>query len=478
MLNISSTIRIIFTILGSLFGGLTGLISPVHPDINDLFCVNKKKLFKKQKKKKSTREPIRGWIITIIFLVFSIFFSTVAAFAPGSPQPMTGQIRVLILPFKVIGQSQSNVTGDEISKDISGEIVNYLKNSLSKSDEINNATVWGSEEVAKANYKLRESILDQPEAINDFAQRIGADLVIYGTITSQENSSGFLISPYFIVSQRAFYQADEILGQYLIGKPFLLPSYSDQSDRNFLLEKLSPRIEGLSKIIIGLAHYSYQDYQNAQNVFQEAENISGWGDDEGKEVLYLLTGNSALKQNNLDLAEKYYNKSLSINQSYARPWLGLGEIYYHRALDEFQKTNNPSSIDKEKLQQAMTYIQKALESKDKPTLSDISLKSTFLSGEINYMLCYSGNLDSYDPALRDFTSVIDAFDSSHNERIKEIASESYGWVGTINSQQGNTSEALSNYDKASKFAVDPERKLFFVSMIKTLTGITSTQEEK
>jgi tetratricopeptide (TPR) repeat protein len=104
---------------------------------------------------------------------------------------------------------------------------------------------------------------------------------------------------------------------------------------------LSARASALSLIAIGMAYQSVDNYEQALQFFQRAEETPGWLDSAGKEVIYLLLGNAYARQASLqksaqplEAAAQAYEKALALNSQYARAQVGLASVICLQALGD------------------------------------------------------------------------------------------------------------------------------------------------
>jgi tetratricopeptide (TPR) repeat protein len=407
----------------------------------------------------------RSWVTWIIFWISSVITIIGVSFASSAPTPrdiqnaskiMSGDYRVVVIPFSV-GKKDLDVA---LGKEIANDLYEHLKRVLIDQHTDLVITLWGPENLDFGKGMNESDATKRTEHAVEIAERINADLVIYGMVGTQDKD--LIIAPEYYVRSRNFYQAEEILGQYYLGAPVYMRSYTDVSDRVKFAEVMNDRTQVLSQIIIGLSYYSIQDYAQAQEEFYKAEETGNWQSVEGKEVLYLLLANAAVRQDNLESAENYYKKSLKIDNTYSRPLIGLGNIYYRLALLPIEKSGNPADLDTSLIHISREYLEKALVSENQPPLSDISVKVYFEFGEIYLMQKYGGYIDTFEPALSEFTKVIRAYGDGTNPRIKEWAAESHARIGLIYSLVGNIDGAIQEYKNAANLLEEyPERQKLF-----------------
>ena len=273
------------------------------------------------------------------------------------PEKMMGDFRVAVADFAIIGNPAGANVGTELAEGV------YLKlnESLLEINKDFTVTIWPPDKVGKVEGDTPQR---RAESVEKIAKRIGADVLVYGSIDMSEPV--WKVTPEFYIASENFYEAEEITGQYQIGETFSLVGQENIARRIELSNKYEVRAQAISNITIGLAYFSLRDYQRALKSFQLAENIPGWDESQGKEVVYLLAGNAAMKAQDFDTSITELNKSLSIDPNYARPLITLGSVYYLQALEPFDKTKIPSDIGLELLDKAIEkYVGSNTKSKGK-----------------------------------------------------------------------------------------------------------------
>lgn len=383
------------------------------------------------------------------------------------PTKMTGDFRIAVADFAIIGNSDEANTGTELAEGV------YLKlnETLSEISKDFTVTIWSPAKVGKVKGATPE---ERASSAENAAKRIGADVLVYGLIDMSEPV--WKITPEFYIASENFHDAEEITGQYQIGETFSLVGQESVARRIELSNKYEVRAQVISRITIGLAYYSLRDFQNALEVFQATESISGWDDGEGKEVLYLLAGNAAMMTKDLDTSIDYLNSALSIDPDYGRPLITLGSVHYLQALAPFEKTKKTSDIDLKLLDKAIEKYNQALQAEHQPALSDISTKVHFGLGQCYLMQTYAGTNIPLANAVEEFQIVVANYGEGKNPRIRELAAESHARLGLINDLSGYSNDAAQEYQLAAELLFDnPERQKQYQERAQKLsTGITIT----
>lgn len=484
MLTISTTAKLIITLIAGLSSFIVTImfailnveiisfftrLLPGHPK-KVLITTNRLKFTTRQpsdKRNQPTKHPKSAWIIFWLSVALMIIFTTLTG-VTVTPETTTSKNNIMSGDFRVAIANYS--TGKNVPSDLGYEIAQNSYERIVKLIADYNTTdliitVWGPNLVGEIRGKNNIERVEEAERLAD---EIGADVIVYGAI--EQDSNYLHIIPEFYISSINFYEAEEILGQHFFGSPIDISSYDDISDRVLLTSKLTSRLTGLSKIVIGLAYYLIDDFENAKLVFISANQIVDWGEKEGKHILYLLIGNSAIKNNQLDIAEEYYGKALEIQPDYSRALLGMANVFYRKSLLPIDASANPADLDIGLIEQAVELIEKADNSMNKPVGSDISPKIHFELGQINFMLAYGGYLPDYSNATNEFFIVISDYGDGSNPRIRERAAEAHARLGLINSIQNRKDEAITEYQIAIELSRNPDRIKLFEESLHQLSG--------
>jgi tetratricopeptide (TPR) repeat protein len=299
------------------------------------------------------------------------------------------------------------------------------------------------------------------------AKRINADIIVYGVIQAGDEPASF--SPEFYVNYKSFQEAAEITGQHEFGDslsiilPFIYKKFRPTDN-----PELAARIQALSLITIGLSYYSIDNFEEASKYFGQAQKTKGWSELPGKEIVYLLLGNSgnrrysaeqstpyALRAPYLEEALSNYKQALKLNSEYARGMVGEAGTQYLQALGD-PADNDFTKLDLVKLDEAMGLYDKALQLTTAPDSADIETKVHFGRAKI-YLALYLRELmingDSNTPSLpkadAEFKEVLKEYDDGNgNVRIANLAGHSYAMLGLIAEVRKKYDEAIALTSKA------------------------------
>ncbi len=376
------------------------------------------------------------------------------------PYPMENGFNVVVTPLSVFDENQNVIwsnDGHELAEYFYRELgFNFEGLELRESHEIRPPA-----HTCRIKGSTRE---EREERAAAFAERINADVVVYGVIVATENQG--LLTPEFYVNQEAFQDGEEVTGKYQLGNDFqiTLPFDADKYSRLDNLA-LTARTEALSLITVGLTYYSIDDFENAIDYFKDAEDTDGWLKNAGKEYIYLLLGNATNRQASqdksilrLDTAIDHFDKALEIRDEstdiedeFARAIVGKAGALYLKALGD-PSTGNYSQIDLELLAEAELLYNMALTSKNQPTTANITTKVHFGLGkiEIARALHAHGTEDMaifLAKAETEFSAVVDDFHSG-NLRVANLAGHAYYFLSLTACINENTSEAIEIINEA------------------------------
>lgn len=327
-----------------------------------------------------------GYVAGLISLLASViaFYEFGWTHWRGPPR-MTGDFNVALTVFGAAQGAPKNAAA------AAADLADSVYQSMQRALEVGAATADGSSErlqipvLSPANLGkvAGENSAERAQSAKTLANRINADLVIYGVLQFGETVTRFL--PEFYLSERKFKQASELPGQYDFGSPIEVSGdiEANTAARTELRGRLISRASALAYFALGLGHYVRGELEQADHFFLEAAAAKGWDDRDGKEVLFLFLGNSAGMQAKWDLADDYFARSVQLRPDYARAWLGIAEIRFQRAKGDCQ----PGLADHAGLTEVLAGFRKAARARLKPSLAFVDEKAAF--GEGRVFLCLS-----------------------------------------------------------------------------------------
>ncbi|MBW7959415.1 MAG: helix-turn-helix domain-containing protein [Candidatus Promineofilum sp.] len=401
-----------------------------------------------------------GWTIAFIITLVGLYgtLKSLGYFQPV--RQMDGDFRVAIAAFEVIGDRDTRSEG----RDQAQGVFLRMGEAFTKLNPDFTIGLWGPDDVTPIRGATREA---RALSASKIADKIGADIIVYGTLDTTRPL--WILTPEFYVSSANLADAQEITGQYEMGQPIEATGEGSIATRMTFSTILSERAYLLSQFAVGLSHYAAYNYATAQAFFEEVEQEYDSTEVGGKEVLYLLLGNAAGKNQNYDLAETAYQKALAVNPDYSRAYAGLASVYYIRGLQPADESDNLAAIDVDLINQSIASYKQAATASVRPALSDIDVKVHFGLGQAYLALHLQDANKPIAPAVQEFEAVIEGYGDGENQRVRELAAEAHARLGRIYSMTGTSDRAISEYGYAIDLLYDrKERQQLFEERIQEL----------
>jgi tetratricopeptide (TPR) repeat protein len=291
-------------------------------------------------------------------------------------------------------------------------------------------------------------------AAETMAATLQADVVIYGAIVVDGAESE--LQPEFYVAYRGFDEAADLIGPHELGRPLRVAVPVHAQDMEGIADHpVNARAQALSLVALGLASYAVDDFDRAFDYFLEAEQIPNWPESAGKELVYLLLGNTAsnlaattLDDLYVDEALDYFDQALDIAPGFARAQIGKAAATYQLALGDLQ-TRRGSQVDTTLLDEAEALYRAAAEA-DAPAAAEIPLKVHFGLGQIflvrHYLQVAGG--DWLEQARAEFQALVDAY-TAGGVRNVDLAGHGYARLGLIAAQIDQEPDAaVDDYTEA------------------------------
>lgn len=430
--------------------------------------------------------PLIALSLSVLGLLSFISYRLIAPTPTPTPTPvptpsqMSGDFNIAIAEIGQQGPDDSPVSspdGQQLGRWIFSELQNEIKN-LPQQFEVQ---VWhDGPELAAKNVKL--GLVADDEAAAELAQRVKANLVIYGALEGGQNPASFVPKFYIKPLQGEAGELDELKGPFQLGAPIPVPIPLDTTDP-VLIASLKPevslRARALRWFTMGFIWDLAGQTLKALDTFQQAEQaLKDWGEkNQGKEILYYFIGREILflsrdEQQALKVfdsvetaratAETYFKKALNSNPEYARAYIGLGSVYYQQSPQPLEARLATADL-------ALTQYDKALEYAPKlPGEELIRLEAhfgkavaSFLKGDTLYKLGYNqgGNPSMYIEAggyfegtIREIETILEPLAATQQHRSLGHAylalGGAYAQLALVREKQGRQAEATPLYQKA------------------------------
>jgi tetratricopeptide (TPR) repeat protein len=326
----------------------------------------------------------------------------------------------------------------------------------------------------------------QAQAAKQRALQIDADIVVYGTLSTDGNTT--ILQPELYLSDSIQGDTGELVGDHPWGSP--IPLYgapeSNPLATQMFGEPLSARTKALASMILGVWYYQAGQPGVALKHLQAAVQTSEWPDQDGKQLVYLFLGNAAERQGAQEQRKRnrdpgtvrrsftqavgYYQKALRIDPQYARAWYGIAETRFLQVGLSCQpdRTNRPL------LAQVVRDLQQGQGATHRPTLANLDAKIAFGLGRAQVCMTLAGVADRRAQAQEQLSIAIRAFQQNpsgdpSNRRLREIAAEAYAQRGLLETTYANTPDArahdlraVEDYKQAIALSADrPQRQPVF-----------------
>jgi tetratricopeptide (TPR) repeat protein len=300
--------------------------------------------------------------------------------------------------------------------------------------------IWGPEQTGRVSGATAE---ERSAAAEEVARDIGANIVVYGYLERDEDGQ-VSINPEFFVNTTGFEFAQEVTGPHQMGSALTAAAGLDDPVIGAAVNRqLNARALALSHFTIGLIYFSMEDFTAAQTAFEQALAVPNWSEEEGKEVLYLFRGNTALNLGEFAAAHEWFGRALAANKGYARALVGDGLTYYQEAIAPLPE----EAVDVALLDRAVAAFDAALAAPFQPPNADVAAKAHFGRGRAFLVKSWQGDADLWAEAESELTLVTDAH-AAGNVRLQELAAQAYGQLGLLHYILGDDAAAIAAYTEA------------------------------
>lgn len=352
-----------------------------------------------------TPVPQVNWTRRAAALVGLLVFTVIPTFyfyrslLPSGPAVMNGLFNVAVANFGEVdasGNVQASADGRELSRWIFEGLRLEFDNLPLQIRQEFQPLVW-HDSLGRGEKRTAIGVIsgataeERTQAAAELAERIGADVVIYGNLTESDDAASFV--PEFYVAPVAR-EASELVGQHRLGDqvPVQLPLDNRDAGRSINRELIA-RARALSRFTIGLMYDLSGEPARALDVFRQAEQEIDWSETGGREVLYYFIGREASFLKRLDEAQTAFEAARDANGDYARAYVGLGSVAYARAQSLVVEGNLGSTPEDrapvlELLDEAVSNYQAAVDRADPvvepqtPVIAQLGLGTAYyLEGE-------------------------------------------------------------------------------------------------
>lgn len=393
----------------------------------------------------------------LIVVVVLLYPAVKPIFWPSKMQE--GTLRVAIADFGEVGRNGRVHRSDRGSL-LSAWLYQELQRTIDAEPDniyLQGINIWHNTRLDTPR-DIRLGALQDEVAASRLAQRIAAQLVIYGNVKTTPDGDELDIK--FYIAPSLPDESNLLLGPHALGRPLPLPAGtgSDVAASVVVVERLQTRSQALVSLVTGLTQQILGRTQEALATFRQAETaLAQWPDDAGKDILYFLIGREELFLDQIDQAQQAFLAAVTISPDYARGQAALGSAYFIQAQSQppEERMQPGGTLDKAVERQQLA-VQLAVQQQDLlvEALSRVALAKTYrLRGESAYLL------DHDEEALRYYALVDEetaparpALAAMHQYRLLAQAYETQGAAllqkADILRRQGNREAAMATLEQA------------------------------
>jgi tetratricopeptide (TPR) repeat protein len=392
-----------------------------------------------------------------VLLVIGLAVVLLAANGFFAPRQMSGTFNVAVADFGKVG-AEGQVSASKTGQQISAWAVNYLNETLQGDT---NVQVWPNQgglfDRTTVGLVTRAGA---PETASD----IHANLIFYGDIDTDHSSAqltlGFYIPPQFNSPLQ------EIQGNHSPGGPIRIadlgnPAPSVQPELKRQTSVIAWLTLGLTQVQLGNSEQALQDFDKAAEIDPQSSMVQFFI---GRENLFLADNNPDQRESYRGAAEEAFQKAITLDEGYARAYIGLGSVYKDRAADAIdnaiQSEQPVDPIGGQLTEQAIQTYQKVLDLNPVTTdygnpvadVARMALGNAYRQqGTIAYLQGDNpAALQSFEQALPILEDVRRSFEISvkEDESHRRYLTQVYEYLGETYQWQGLASEVASDYTAA------------------------------
>lgn len=273
----------------------------------------------------------------------------------------------------------------------------------------------------------------------EIAERLNAHVVMYGDLLVDE--TGTEVAAEFFIVPEVVPEAEELSGPYRLGSawtPFDIGRRPDE--RATLVDQLTVIAENAQAFSGGLMAFRRSDYAAAEEIFAMLAVSSSWPDAWGAEIVPLFAGNAAGRLRNLDEAEDWFERSLSIRPGYGRPLVGLAEVRFQRSAGSC----TADDVDEQGLAAAGEQFEQAAQAGGRQDRPDVVARALIGASRVDICLHAAGAGGDIGDAEIDLEAVIE----SDDPLSLEVRAEANATLGLLQLGTGRTESAVDSYRAA------------------------------
>jgi hypothetical protein len=359
-----------------------------------------------------------GTLITLAASVVTLG-AVIAAFTSGGSAPtrMAGDLNVVVAAFT----TQGHPTDEGVA--LAHDAAKVLGSELPRLDRSLQVEIRGPESIGTV-----DGTGSGPRAVaaKELAQKIGADIVVYGDLNT--GPQGTRLQPAFYLNTAKLPWASNLDGGYAYGGPITVPyalTVSPQA-RARIRDALIRRTETYAQTFIGVGYYLLHALTPAERHLRQA--MVQAPTPAVAALLGLLLGNIAARQRHLSAAVRDYSLASHNGATRSRAQLGLGDVGYEVA----HKHCGAGEVSSVRLVSARQRFSAVLREVGglvavRPG-SPLAAKAAFGEGQVDLCLAAAGHGRRWRAVHDEFTATIAAYTPNAPE-LRDDAAEAHAGLG-------------------------------------------------
>jgi tetratricopeptide (TPR) repeat protein len=313
----------------------------------------------------------------------------------------------------------------------------------------------------------------------DYAQRIGAHVMLYGVLDLARNPPQF--RPEFYVHPKLQRGAPETTGPDAFGDPIDIRLSASGADELVWKSDLNAPIADLSAFMIGLAFFNAGEYDLSQEQFEKLDSSDEWATNEGKAILYLWLGTThffkALEQRgrgvdpkvvrclasgeevtDSECARQSYELARDLKEDYPRAYIGLGNYWLEFAdmfgCGRFEKAIEQYETAMARAEAATDYDEEFLRSSlaTMKTLYQLGLTHARALRECAEIQIHDEKAVAYLQQALGWYDQADAESQLTNSMLRDLASRSSYMLGLVHKWRNRDDDALEALEQTVEIA--------------------------
>ncbi len=399
-------------------------------------------------------------------LVLAVVLVIMAANGFFEPRRMDGSFNIAVAEFGTINpdgsiDAHASQTGEQLSQ----WTVDYLTRVLKDDPTVQ---IWPNNRRTRVGVLQASDPQQRSAAASQLANEINAHLLVYGNVDLRQDPP--VVQLEFYIAPQFQYHFEDIQGSYQAGQPIRIVDLNNPGPS--VTGELSNQASSVAWISMGLTQVQLGQTQAALEAFQKAAQAAPTSAAvqffTGREILF----SSYNAQQPYDLyaaAEAAFQKAISLDDQYARSYIGLGSVYRREAQQRLSDAQDAGGLDEQSLAPVLESIQKALDTYQKglalnPTFDQYGLpvaEVTQMAMANAYRLqgtAYAlvGQVDAAQESLAQAIQIGEAVRpaleaiASQQETSRRYLAQAYEWLGEAYQWQGYAYELVFDDEQAAK----------------------------